>query len=197
MYTRTEPLKLAALLLLTVSVYAADTVPTDIQMPGTQPEEVGNLEAPDRCSNCHAGYNDANTTGEPQHEPFTGWLGGAMGNAGRDAIFWATLAVSEQDFDGSGDLCIRCHSTGGWYGGRSTPTDGSGLAATDDDGVDCDTCHTMTNTNNSEHQGVMISPFTANCSDDSVAPVGTCESGSEGYYGGGMLSLWDGSAVAP
>ena len=48
-----------------------------------------------------------------------------MANAGRDPIFWATLAVAEQDFDGSGNLCIRCHSTGGWYGGRSTPTDGS------------------------------------------------------------------------
>jgi len=30
-----------------------------------------------------------------------------MGNAGRDPVFWATLAVAEQDFDGSGDLCIR------------------------------------------------------------------------------------------
>jgi len=53
------------------------------------------------------------------------WSGSMMANAGRDPIFWATLAVAEQDFDGSGNLCIRCHSTGGWYGGRSTPTDGS------------------------------------------------------------------------
>jgi hypothetical protein len=115
-----------------------------------------------------------------------------MGNAGRDAIFWATVAVSEQDFDGSGDLCIRCHSTGGWYGGRSTPTDGSGLAVTDDEGVDCDACHAMANPDNSEHLGVMNSPFTANCSDDPVLPLGTCESTDEAYYGGGMLSLMDG-----
>ncbi len=179
-------------LLLAASAHAADTVPTDIQMPGTQPGEVAGFESPGKCANCHAAYNDANTIGEPQDEPVTGWRGGAMGNAGRDAIFWATVAVSEQDFDGSGDLCIRCHSTGGWYDGRSTPTDGSGLAASDDDGVDCDACHSMANPDNTEHQGVMISPFTANCSDDPIVPAGTCESASEGYYGGGMLSIWDG-----
>ena len=184
--------KISAGLLLTASIHAANTVPTDIQIPGTQPSEVAAFEAPDKCANCHAGYNDANSTSEPQHEPVTGWRGGAMGNAGRDAIFWATVAVSEQDFDGSGDLCIRCHSTGGWYGGRSTPTDGSGLAITDDEGVDCDACHAMANPDNSEHLGVMNSPFTANCSDDPIFPTGTCESTVEGYYGGGMLSVMDG-----
>ena len=179
--------------MLTVSVYAAETVPTEIQMPGTQQGEVANLESPDRCDNCHEGYNDANTVGAPEDEPVTGWRGGGMGNAGRDAIFWATLAVSEQDFDGSGDLCIRCHSTGGWYGDRSTPTDGSGLAASDDNGVDCDTCHKMTNPDNNEHLGVMNSPFIANCSDDPVTPSGTCESTNEAYFGSGMLSIWNGS----
>lgn len=179
-------------LLLAASVQAANTVPTDIQMPGTQQGEVANFESPDKCANCHAGYNNANTVGEPQHEPFTGWSGGAMGNAGRDAIFWATVAISEQDFDGSGDLCIRCHSTGGWYADRSTPTDGSGLEITDDAGVDCDACHSMTDPDNSQHLGVMNSPFTANCSDDPIVPSGTCESGSEAYYGSGMLSIWNG-----
>ena len=173
--------------------HAADVVPNEIQMPGTQPGEHSNLESPDKCDNCHAGYNDASTIGDPQDEPATGWRGGAMGNAGRDAIFWATVAIAEQDFDGAGDLCIRCHSTGGWYGGRSTPTDGSGLAANDDDGVDCDACHSMTNPDNSEHLGIMNTPFTANCSDDPIAPAGSCQSSSEGYYGSGMLSLFPGS----
>ena len=90
-------------------VNAADVVPPEIQMPGTQPNEVS-LEDPGRCDNCHAGYNDL----DPGAEPATGWMGGAMGNAGRDPVFWATLAVAEQDFDGSGDLCIRCHTPGGW-----------------------------------------------------------------------------------
>ena len=120
-------LKLIKAFFLIIAVnpaFSADVVPTEIEMPGTQPNEVGSFESPDKCDNCHAGYNNA----EPDAEPATGWRGAAMGNAARDPIFWATLAVAEQDFDGAGDLCIRCHSAGGWYGGRSTPTDGSGLA---------------------------------------------------------------------
>jgi hypothetical protein len=158
-------------------VLAADVVPNEIQQPGTQPNEVGNLESPDKCDNCHGGYNQG-------VEPAFNWRGSMMANASRDPIFWATLAIAEQDFDGSGDLCIRCHSTGGWYGGHSTPTDGSGLAAGDADGVDCDTCHKMTNPDNSEHLGVMNAPFIAN--DEGTPAVG--------YYGTGMLSLSDGAA---
>lgn len=176
---------------------AANVVPTEVEMPGTQPGEVGNLESPGRCDNCHAGYNDETTAaagqGEPQDEPFTGWVGGPMANAGRDPIFWATLAIAEQDFDGAGDLCLRCHSQGGWYGGRSTPTDGSGLASSDSDGVDCDGCHLMTNPDNSEHVGVMVSPFLANCSADPLLPDKNCGSVDEAFYGSGMLSLWGGA----
>ena len=183
--------------LLNNPAWAADVVPTEIQMPGTQPNEIGNLESPNRCDNCHAGYNDETTAaageGHPQDEPATGWRGAAMGNAGRDPIFWATMAIAEQDFDGSGDLCIRCHSTGGWYGGRSTPTDASGLATSDSDGVDCDTCHVMTNPDNSEHIGVMNSPFIANCSTDPNVVNKQCDTPDEGFYGSGMTSLWPGS----
>lgn len=179
--------------LLSTAVNAAESVPTEVDLPGTQPGEVGNFEDPDKCGNCHAGYNSLITVGEPQDEPVTGWRGGSMGNAGRDAIFWATLAIAEQDFDGVGDLCIRCHSTTGWYGDRSTPTDGSGLLLTDDDGVDCDTCHLMTNPDKSEHIGEMNTPFTANCSDDPVDPSGTCQSLDEAYYGSGMLSISPGA----
>ncbi len=155
---------------------AAPVVPTDIQQPGTQPGEVGNLETPDKCDNCHGGYDSA-------VEPAFNWRGSMMANGSRDPIFWATLAVAEQDFDGSGDLCIRCHSTSGWYGGRSTPTDGSALSAGDADGVECDFCHKMTNPNNSEHLGVMNPPFIAN---DRKTPA-------TGYYGSGMESLWAGN----
>jgi hypothetical protein len=162
--------------------FAADVVPNEIQQPGTQPGEVSNFESPDKCDNCHGGYDSATYSNEPDF----GWRGSAMGNAGRDPIFWATLAIAEQDFDGAGDLCIRCHSTGGWYAGRSTPTDGSGLAAADDDGVDCDTCHKVTNPDNSEHLGEMFDPFIAN-SGDNPGP------GSEGYYGSGILSIWGGA----
>jgi hypothetical protein len=183
-----QALLCAGVLLLGTSAHAATVVPNEIQMPGTQPNEVGNFESPDKCDNCHAGY-DVN----PEIEPATGWRGAAMGNAGRDPVFWATLAIAEQDFDGAGDLCIRCHSAGGWYGGRSTPTDGSGLAASDDNGIDCDTCHTSTNTDNSEHQGVMNPPFVANCDGNQVDKCASSGDPGEGFYGSGMLSLWAGS----
>ena len=47
----------ALLFILSSIAVAAETVPTDIQQPGTQPQEVGNLESPDKCDNCHGGYN--------------------------------------------------------------------------------------------------------------------------------------------
>jgi hypothetical protein len=163
------------LFVTTTAAFAADVVPTDIMQPGTQPGEISGLESPNKCDNCHGGYNSAV---EPAHN----WRGSMMAHAGRDPIFWATLAVAEQDFNGAGDLCLRCHSTGGWLGGRSTPTDGSGLAAGDSDGVECDYCHKLTDTHpgNNDISGVMNAPFVAN-------------DGSEGYYGSGMSSMWGGS----
>ena len=187
--------KLPAYLLFCLSCFslgtalAADTVPTDIQQPGTQPGEVSNLESPDKCDNCHGGYN---TSVEPAHN----WRGSMMAHAGRDPIFWATVAIAEQDFDGAGDLCIRCHSTGGWLAGRSTPTDGSGLAAGDSDGVECDFCHKMTNPDSSEHAGVMNPPFRANQgapNNDHLFDWDPPFTGIEGYLGSGMGSIWGGS----
>lgn len=175
---RTIVVTLALLLnLVSGPAFAATTVPSTIDQPGTQPQEVSNLESPDKCDNCHGGYNTAT-------EPAFNWRGSMMANAGRDPIFWATLAVAEQDFDGAGDLCIRCHSTAGWLAGRSTPTDGSGLAAGDADGVECDFCHKATNTDNSDPilKGIMNTPFTAN--DPATG---------EGFYGSGMSSIWGGS----
>jgi hypothetical protein len=104
-----------------------------------------------------------------------------MAQSSRDPLFWACLAIAEQDFDGAGDLCIRCHSTRGWYAGRSIPTDGSAIGIDDADGVVCEFCHKMTNPDGSEHRGVMNPPFEAN-------------DGSEGYYGSGIASLSNGVA---
>ncbi|NLF40925.1 hypothetical protein GX586_15890 [bacterium] len=159
------------------SALCALVEPNEIRQPGTQPNEAGSLESETKCSNCHAGYDSA-------VEPHFNWSGGMMANASRDPIFWATVAIAEQDFDGSGDLCIRCHSTPGWYANRSKPTDGSGLTAADAEGVSCDACHKMTNPDDSELLGVMNAPFIAN---DQATPA-------TGYYGTGMLSLWGGSA---
>ncbi|MBT8050042.1 MAG: hypothetical protein KJO70_02520 [Gammaproteobacteria bacterium] len=175
-----------------ISGKAATVVPPEVQQPGTQPGEVS-LESSGRCHNCHSNFNDAASSaageGTPQDEPSTGWMGAPMALASRDPIFWATMAIAEQSFDGSGDLCLRCHTTGGWYGGNSTPTDGSGLAFDDSEGVDCDTCHKMTRPDGSEHTGVMIEPFLANCSADPLVPLKQCDDPNEAFFGSGMLSL--------
>jgi hypothetical protein len=160
-----------------VIVLAATSVPNEIKQPGTQPGEVKNLESPDKCDNCHGGYDQA-------VEPTFNWQGSMMANASRDPVFWGTLAIAEQGFPGVGDLCIRCHSTSGYYAGRSVPTDGSGLQAADATGVECDFCHKMTNTNQLEHLGVMNPPYIAN---DGNTPA-------TGYYGSGMAALSAGSA---
>lgn len=141
----------------TVSPALASTViPRVIEQPGSQPGEAS--PSTSRCENCHGGY-------DPAVEPGFVWRGSLMSHATRDPIFWATMAVAEQDFmpnltvwnnlnpgvapgtdppGGVGDLCLRCHTAEGWMAGRSTPTDGSALSpASDFDGVSCDTCHRM------------------------------------------------------
>ncbi|MHC4945876.1 MAG: hypothetical protein ACYTG7_22920, partial [Planctomycetota bacterium] len=145
--------------------------------PGTQHDDGLSLIEPDKCDNCHGGYDQA-------VEPAFTWRGSMMANAGRDPLFWATVAIAEQDFDGSGDLCIRCHSTTGWIEDRSTPTDGSSLKASDSDGVDCAFCHRMCNPDDSEYLGVMVPPFIAN---NGANPA-------VGYYGSGMTSIWHSNA---
>ncbi len=115
-----------------------------VRMPGTQPQPEGSvsLESPNRCLNCHGGYNSA-------VEPGFNWKGSMMAQAGRDPIFWACLTVAAQDAiwatgsPNATDLCLRCHSPKGWLEGRSDPTNGSALAGADFDGVQCDFCHRM------------------------------------------------------
>lgn len=159
---------------------AATTVPTDAQMPGTQPEElpktdIGSFDSAKQCSFCHGSY-DKNV--EPQ---FT-WQGSMMSHAGRDPIFWATLAVAEQDFDGGGDICLRCHVSNAWLSGRSVPTDGSAVTKDDANGIECDTCHRMTDPSGLEYKGIQNYPFIAN--DKQNPPTG--------YYGAAQYVMWPG-----
>ena len=166
-------LMLCVCLSLFTSAWAATTVPMEVQMPGSQPGEAGNLESVDKCDNCHQSTS-------PVVNIAHDWRGSMMSHAGRDPIYWATVAIAEQDFDGAGDLCIRCHTMGGWQAGRSTPTDASALTDADAaDAVGCDVCHKMTNPDDSEHAGEQNAPFVAN---DGGPPV-------EGYYGSAQLSL--------
>ncbi len=115
----------------------------DFFLPGTQPDTTNGVEfAPivtaNNCRGCHEVYNP------PTEYPiYSRWAGSMMGQAARDPLFHACLAIANQDAAFSGDLCIRCHSPGGWLGGRSTPTDGSNLRDEDFEGVTCNFCHRM------------------------------------------------------
>jgi len=113
-----------------------------LRMPGTQPEQGIALEGPNRCLNCHAGYD------EPV-EPGFNWHGSMMAQAARDPLFWACMTVAAQDSiwalgnPNATDLCLRCHFPEGWLGGRSDPTNASLMSGSDFDGLHCDFCHSM------------------------------------------------------
>jgi hypothetical protein len=113
-----------------------------VRMPGTQPEQGVALESPNRCLNCHAGYNSA-------VEPGFNWQGSMMAQSARDPIFWAAMTVAAQDSlwavgtPNAADICERCHFPKGWLEGRSDPTNASAMTGADYDGVQCDFCHRM------------------------------------------------------
>ena len=66
-----------------------------------------------------------------------------MAQAMLDPIFLACLAIAEQDAPSVGDLCLRCHTPGGWLEGRSVDTGGGLLIEKDLQGVQCDFCHRL------------------------------------------------------
>jgi Cytochrome c554 and c-prime len=115
-------------------------VPTtlnDFRMPGTQPNMLNHpIAGADTCASCHGFYDE-------EHEPYSTWSNSLMGQAMRDPVFLAALTIANQDAAFSGDLCLRCHTPGGWLEGRSTPTDGSALTDVDLQGVSCNVCHRM------------------------------------------------------
>jgi hypothetical protein len=116
------------------------TTLADYFQPGSQPSSeviYDSFVASGNCRVCHA---QDNGTPLAVHGP---WQGSMMAQAARDPLFHAALAVANQDAAFSGDLCIRCHSPGGWISGRSEPTDASALTSADRDGVSCSVCHRM------------------------------------------------------
>lgn len=122
--------------------------------PGTQQQELGNITFPApfnvfefvaTCGACHSGTVDQQTA------HFGNWAGTNMASAARDPIFRANAMIVDTALPGAGNMCFRCHSPNGWLSGRFDPTfagasDGSTmihsiLASTDDEGINCDTCH--------------------------------------------------------
>jgi hypothetical protein len=120
----------------TPSDYAPTTM-RDIDFAGSQPFEARTFEDPDvNCVTCHGEYNYL-------VEPWFQWKGSMMAQAMRDPLFLAAVAIAEQDAPSVGDMCLKCHSPGGWLEGRSVDTSGGLMNAKDRQGVQCDFCHRM------------------------------------------------------
>ena len=130
-----------AVVAIASSPVVASAYPTtreDFRLPGTQPLTVtDNFAVPSACSPCHSNY------GQPLVEPFRNWKGSMMAQSGRDPLMLAALTVANQDFEHSGETCLRCHMPKGWLEGRSTPEDGTAMNAGDREGVQCSICHRL------------------------------------------------------
>lgn len=112
----------------------------DFFIPGTQPNSDSTafepVHASNNCSYCHGEYSN-------EVAPFDSWIVSMMGQAARDPVWHAALAIANQDVNLVGELCIRCHSPGAWLGGRSSTGDLSQFGAEDFDGINCHFCHRM------------------------------------------------------
>ena len=129
----------------------AATIPTtknDFFTPGTQPNTLTDtIAVPESCTSCHRGYS-AQVPQPNDYEPWTGWQGSMMAQAGRDPVFYAALDIANADAANAGEFCLRCHLPRAWANGRiqngtiDLSADPSELAH-DLEGVQCEICHRM------------------------------------------------------
>lgn len=135
---------LRALSVLAVASSAVSAqVPTtraDFFTPGTQPGPLEDalMAGQSECSGCHGFYDQ-------KKEPYRPWASSMMGQAARDPVFLACLSVANQDAAFVGDLCIRCHTPGGWLEGHAADPNGGDLTGQDLEGVSCSACHRLVN----------------------------------------------------
>jgi hypothetical protein len=130
---------LAILVILAAEAGAAADIGS---LKGTKP---GDLAFPDftdsdTCASCHGG----GINGDTSFLPSDTWAGTMMANAARDPVFFAALAVANQDKPGVGTYCLRCHSPTAFVSGHATPPDGSAFDDIDKQGIGCETCHRAT-----------------------------------------------------
>jgi len=132
-----------------VSQVQLPTTIDDFFQPGTQPDPTGTIVAPvlsaSNCTFCHASYLP-----DPSYEePGDGWVNSLMAQSARDPVWYAALAIANQDANMAGEFCIRCHSPTAWLRGHSVPPDASAFVdegmLNDFDGVTCHFCHRSVN----------------------------------------------------
>ncbi|MHC4121445.1 MAG: hypothetical protein ACYSWO_28565 [Planctomycetota bacterium] len=124
---------IAACTVLALVVQGANA---EVFLPGMQPNEAGiEFVKVQQCRMCHGGTENGDA------DPFLSWQTGLMSISAKNPLFRAALAIANQDVEGIGEFCLRCHAPRAWLEGRSTPTDGSSLNREDLYGVSCTVCH--------------------------------------------------------
>lgn len=110
----------------------------------TQPGELVNpLFDPTNCEFCHLFPNAAPDADAPPYAPLATWQGTLMANSARDPVFWAGVAVADQDAPGQTELCIRCHAPRAFLDEHGGVTTQDALTADERSGVECMLCHRM------------------------------------------------------
>ncbi len=137
-----SPARSGLLAILLVLAAEAGALANTGSLKGTKP---GDLAFPDftdadTCASCHGG----GINGDTSFLPSDTWSGTMMANAARDPVFFAALAVANQDKPGVGTYCLRCHSPTAFVSGHATPPDGSAFDDIDRQGIGCETCHRAT-----------------------------------------------------
>jgi MYXO-CTERM domain-containing protein len=114
--------------------WSAPTLPGSLTNP---------LASSSTCETCHSFPNADIHAGDPLYAPFFNWGGSMMANAARDPVFWAGVAIADQDEPGGTVDCIRCHSPRAFLEGRGDATSIDQLLPDDFEGVTCETCHRL------------------------------------------------------
>ena len=127
---------LGAVVGLSLSAGTAVAAPTE---PGTLTNV---LQPAKECVKCHAFGNPQELAGEPYVTP-AAWQASMMGNAARDPVFWAGVAVAHQDEPGGTETCVRCHVPRAFVTGRGGVIALEELEPADLTGVDCEVCHRL------------------------------------------------------
>lgn len=121
---------------------ASALVPSLAAAAPTQPGElVNDFFLPEQCSFCHGFANAGADIDDPPYSPFNTWQGTMMANAARDPVFWAGIAVAEEDDPEETQVCIRCHSPRAFLGGNEEVIRIQDLGPGEDSGVECEFCH--------------------------------------------------------